>query len=93
MIPEFEILYKQATGRGDLTRWLRDGDLVKDYEDSVRFAQEEQEHLLRVLSGDDLKRFRCYLDNKEYQTDAEFRIVFSEGLSMGLRLGSLCSWG
>lgn len=93
MMPELETLYKQAINAENLIRWLGNKDAVKDYEDSVQFAQGDQEHLQSSLTGDELKLFRRYLDNKEYQIDAESRMVFSEGLSIGLRLGSLCAWG
>lgn len=92
MMPELETLYKQAISGENLIRWLRDQDVIKDYRDSVRFSQEDQTRLQAVLFGDDLALFQHYLDNKEYQIDAESRMVFSAGLSIGLRLGSLCDW-
>lgn len=93
MIPELETLYKQALKTENMTRWLRDGDVIKDYEDSVRYSEEEKKSLLSTLTKEDLEEFRRYIDNRAEQEDAESRMLFSQGLSMGIRLGSLCAWG
>lgn len=92
MIPELETLYRQAVQTDNLTRWLRDGDAIKDYEDSVRYAEEGQAHLLSLLTGEALAQFRHYIDNRAEREDAESRMLFSQGLSIGIRLGSLCAW-
>lgn len=92
MIPELETLYKQAASAENLTRWLQDRDIIKSYEDSFRYAEEGQALLLGRLAGEELEMFRRYLDNRAEREDAESRMLFSQGLSIGLRLGSLCAW-
>lgn len=78
MIPELETLYKQAIHTEDLTRWLQDGDEVKEYEDSIRYSEEDQVQLLEQLTGENLKLFRRYLDNRAGREDAEVRMLFSK---------------
>lgn len=92
MIPELETLYNQAINTDNLTRWLRDGDIVECYEDSVGYAEKEQAQLLSTLTGDALKQFSRYIENRAAREDMEHRMLFSQGLSMGIRLGSLCAW-
>lgn len=92
MIPELETLYNQAINTDNLTRWLRDGDIVKYYEDSVGYAEKEQAQLLSTLTGDVLKQFSRYIENRAAQEGLEQLMMFSQGLSMGIRLGSLCAW-
>lgn len=92
MIPELEVLYREAMEGGNMKRWLRDEDVVKDYRDCARYAEEGEEQLLSALGGGDLQLFRRYLDNREGREEAERRMIFGQGLSMGLRLGSLCVW-
>ena len=92
MIPELETLYRQAMGAEDLTRWLGDKDMVKAYEESAHYSEEQRKRLLGRLTGEDLELLRRYLDNRDEREDAESRMLFSEGLSIGLRLGALCAW-
>lgn len=92
MIPELETLYRQAINTANLSRWLRDGDITEDYKDSASYAEEEEKRLLSTLTGEALEEFRRYIDNRAAQEDAENRMLFSQGLSMGIRLGSLCAW-
>ena len=92
MIPELESLYRQVIHEKNPTRWLQTDDIIKSYEDSVRFSEEGQVQLLERLTGGDLEKFRRYIDNQAERQDAEGRILFCQGLSIGLRLGSLCMW-
>lgn len=92
MIPELELLYNKSLESRELARWLKDEELIRDYRETVRFTEQEQEQLLGVLTGKDRELFQHYVDIQSDQTEAERRMLFSQGFAIGLRLGSLCAW-
>ena len=92
MIPELEILYNRALESRDLARWLVDEDLIRDHQHDERSASKKQEELLAVLEGEELALFQRFLDSLLARTDAEHRMLFSQGFAIGLRFGSLCVW-
>ena len=67
MTPQ-DALYRNALRSGTWSRWLRNEDLSRDYGDSCRFAAQQRQELLDVLTGDTRVLFRKYLDNMEFQT-------------------------
>jgi len=90
MIPEIRLLYNDSIGQGDIYRWLGDKDLIKDYQDVMRFLPKEQTHLLSVLSGHDREVFQRYMENQICRTDLECQMQFAIGFTMGLRIGAQC---
>ena len=92
MIPELELLYNKSLESQELVRWLSDEGLIRDYRENARFSSEKQEQLLKVLQGEQLSLFQCFLDNELDRSDAERRMLFSQGFSIGLRLGALSAW-
>lgn len=93
MIPEIETLYNQSLKRTDLSWWLNNKDLIKDYKDTIHYLSEEQEQLFAALSGHEEEVFQRYVENQDCRTDLECQMYFSQGFVIGLRLGSLCAWG
>ena len=92
MIPELELLYNKSLESRELVRWLRDEELIRDYRQTTRLSSEQQEELLAVLKGDELALFRRFLDSHLDRSEAECRMLFSQGFAIGLRFGSLCAW-
>lgn len=90
MIPEIRLLYDEVSTETDITRWLGDRDLVKEYKDTLRFLSEEADHLLSVLSGRDREVFQRYMENRVCQMELECQMQFAMGFATGLRIGALC---
>ncbi len=83
----YDALYHYAIGRRDLTKWLHDEDIVKDYQDSRRFAGTQREALLGLLKGEARTLFQKYGENREEQGELEGYMLFCQGLALGLQLG------
>ena len=89
MITPMDVLFNYAYKRQDLNQWFHDEDMAKDYQDSADFAQQQREALLSALNGSDLQTFERYVANQDMAHDLEQRLLFSEGLALGIYLGSL----
>ena len=92
MIPELELLYNNALANRELVRWLKDDELIQEYRQNSSLSSEKQEELLAVLKGDELALFQRFLDCQLDRSEAECRMLFSQGFAIGLRFGSLCAW-
>lgn len=92
MMPELEILYMKSIERPSLTERLTDPDLVREYEKNVRRAETVRTRLTELLTGEEAELFQRFAEEEADCSDAERRMFFSQGLSIGLRLGSLCAW-
>ena len=55
MIPELESLYVKSYERSDLSWWLMDRDMIREYEENVRRVENRYERLSEVLSGKELE--------------------------------------
>ena len=92
MIPELELLYNNALANRELVHWLKDEELIQEYRQNQSMSSEQQEELLAVLKGEELALFRRFLDSQLDWSEAECRMLFSQGFALGLRFGSLCAW-
>ena len=91
MVTLLDALYNWAGERPDLTRWLPDEDIRRDYLDSTKYAEEQELALRQKLSGDDLTLFERFRGNQDMANELYGRMIFTQGLSMGLQLGALSS--
>ena len=92
MIPELELLYNNALANRELVHWLKDEELIQEYRQNQSISSEKQEKLLAVLKGEELALFRRFLDSQLDWSEAECRMLFSQGFALGMRFGSLCAW-
>lgn len=92
MIPELELLYNDSLASREMVQWLRDKKLIQEYRQNERLSSEQEEELLSVLKGEELALFRRFLDSQLDRSEAECRMLFSQGFAIGLRFGSLCAW-
>lgn len=91
MIPELESLYAKSYERSDLSWWLMDRDMIREYEENVRRVENGYKRLLEALSGKELEMLQRLAEVQDDSTDSERRIFFSQGFCAGLHLGALCS--
>lgn len=91
MIPELELLYNKSLESRELARWLRDEELIRDYRDAVRYTEADRDQLMEALTGPERALFRRYVEGQLDRSEAECRMLFSQGFAIGLRLGSLCA--
>lgn len=91
MLPELESLYVKSYERSDLSWWLMDRDMIREYEENVRRVENRYERLSEVLSGKELEMLQRLAEVQNDSTDAERRIFFTQGFCAGLRLGTLCA--
>ena len=90
MLSIYDALYNCAQDRQDLTRWLRDEDIVQDYLQCARLSARQREQLQTCLGKDGLDLFSKFCENWETMRDYEQEMLFCQGLAMGLELG-LCA--
>ena len=83
----YESLYQYAGKREDLTRWLHDQDIVRDYQSSVTYSQRQEKELRDGLTEGWLELFERYVENMDLRQDLEGLMLFCQGLSMGIQLG------
>lgn len=92
MLPELETLYTKSLERPDLARWLVDRKKIYEYKENLRRVELCGDQLLEMLTGKELELFQELTEREAEYSDADRRIFFCQGLSIGLRLGSLCAW-
>ena len=92
MITPLDALYKCAYERNRFEQWFHDEDIRKDYEDCMEYAEAGRKELLSTLEGrPPLSEFRRYVENQETVSNLWGEVLFKEGLSLGIYLGSLSS--
>jgi len=84
-----DALYAYAVKRDDLTRWLPNEDISESYRSAATYADEQRAELCARLGAGDLELFRKFLDNADEAHEMEGEMLFCQGLSIGLRLGTL----
>lgn len=89
MITLLDALYNWAEERPDLTRWLPDEDIRRDFLDSAKYTEEQGAALRQRLSGDELALFERFRDNQDMMNELYSHMIFSQGLAMGIQLGTL----
>ena len=87
MLTCYETLYNYAKRQEDLTRWLHDIDIVKDYLQCLGHSAHQQEQLKSTLTGEELDLFLKFGENLDAVQDYEQQMLFCQGLSIGLELG------
>ena len=45
----YDALYNYAQNRQDLTRWLHDEDIVKDYQECLEYSTRQEKQLMEAL--------------------------------------------
>lgn len=87
MLSLFELLFHYAANCPDLTHWLGNGDLIAEYRQTLSLSREQSVRLLERLAGEDRALLERCLEHLERRAGDEKRMLFCQGLSMGLRLG------
>ena len=83
----YDTLYNYAQNRQDLTRWLHDEDIVKDYQECLEYSTRQEKQLMEALDDPARSQFDIYTDNVRGVRDYERMMFFCQGLAMGLELG------
>ena len=83
----YDALYNYAQNRQDLTRWLHDEDIVKDYQECLEYSTRQEKQLMEALDDPARKQFEIYIGNVQGGRDYERVMFFCQGLAMGLELG------
>lgn len=87
MITPIDALFNYAQDRRDLTRWLRDEDVAKDYTACLRYGEEQEKELSQALDGELHQLFERYVENVDERHMLERQMMFCQGLAVGLQLG------
>lgn len=83
----YDALYNYAQNRQDLTRWLHDEDIVKDYQECLEYSTRQEKRLMEALDDPARSQFDIYTGNVQGVRDYERMMFFCQGLAMGLELG------
>ena len=59
----YDALYNYAQNRQDLTRWLHDEDIVKDYQECLEYSTRQEKQLMEALDDPARKQFEIYIGN------------------------------
>lgn len=89
MISMLDALYRCAAEQEDLTHWLANSDLIREYREMSAHARELEETLTTSLPEPGRTEFGKFVDNVTEQEELERQMLFCQGLAMGLRLGML----
>lgn len=88
MLSLFEALFNHAAGCPDLTHWLEDSDLIAEYRQTLSLCQDQSSRLLERLTGEDRALLERCLEHLGRRSEDEKRMLFCQGLAIGLRLGA-----
>ena len=67
----YDALYNYAQNRQDLTRWLHDEDIVKDYQECLEYSTRQEKQLMEALDDPARKQFEIYIGNVQGVRDYE----------------------
>lgn len=89
MMPLIEILYQTAVENWSAALGLLDSEESFEYQRSSSLCDEQAERWTEQLTGDAQTAWKRYLANLDRVRDAECRLCFARGLSVGLSLAAL----
>ena len=84
-----DALYGITESEQSMVRWLFDSCEEDEYFNCSRFTESQSRELKSLLSGSALDCFERLLENIEEKHTLEKRIMFNQGVSVGISLGSL----
>ncbi len=83
----YELLYDYAWRQTDLTRWLLRTNDVQDYHRCMEEADGHERQLRELLGKPEREVLLSYINSTDVRAAYERKMLFCQGLAMGLELG------